>query len=163
MTKGLSTDILLHSIGVIHTPHKVPEGTPIQPKFAERVQGTVLLFDDFADALADLCGFERVWLIYYMDRVRSWTARVKPFRDTVERGLFATRAPARPNPIGMSAVRLLSIVDRTLHVEGADMLDGSPLLDIKPYVPAFDAHSESRAGWFDSSTIERSLADGRFR
>jgi tRNA-Thr(GGU) m(6)t(6)A37 methyltransferase TsaA len=149
-------------IGIIHTPHVDPVGTPIQPRFAEGVQGTVHLCTEFADALQDLAGFERIWLIYQFDRSTSWKARVVPFRDTVERGLFATRAPNRPNPIGMSVVRLVAVREVIIVVEGVDMLDGTPLLDIKPYVPTFDAYPEARSGWFDRSSSGRTLADGRY-
>lgn len=163
MTNTPLPPIVFHSIGVIGTPHKEQAGTPIQPTYAEGVQGTVLLFEEYADALFDLEGFERIWLIYYLDRSKPWTPRVVPYRDTVEHGLFATRSPARPNSIGISAVRLLAITGRTLHVEGVDMLEGTPLLDIKPYVPAFDAFSASQAGWFDRTSSDRSVADDRFR
>jgi tRNA-Thr(GGU) m(6)t(6)A37 methyltransferase TsaA len=155
--------ILFNSIGVICTPHKEQSGTPIQPAFAPGVLGTVSLFEEYVNALVDLDGFERIWLIYHLDRSKLWAPRVIPYRDTVERGLFATRSPARPNPIGMSAVQLLSVNGRTLQVEGVDMLDGTPLLDIKPYVPAFDAHSTSRAGWFDKTLSDATVADDRFR
>ena len=137
MMDAPSSNILFHPIGVISTPHKEQAGTPIQPTYAQGVQGTVSLFEAYTDAVADLDGFERIWLIYHLDRSKPWTPRVIPYRDTVERGLLATRAPTRPNPIGLSAVRLVSITGRTLQVEGVNMLDGSPLLDIKPYVPAF--------------------------
>lgn len=155
--------IQFHPIGVIHTPHQEPVGTPIQSRFAEGVQGTVQLLPEYADALQDLDGFERLWLIYQFHRANPWKARVIPFRDTVERGLFATRAPNRPNSLGMSVVRLVAVRDCTITVEGVDMLDGSPLLDIKPYVPDFDAHPDARAGWFDRSSSVRTHADDRYR
>jgi tRNA-Thr(GGU) m(6)t(6)A37 methyltransferase TsaA len=163
MTDMQRPSVPFHPIGVVNTPYKEQAGTPIQPKYARGVQGSVLIFEEYAEALVDLDGFERIWLIYHLNRSKLWTPRVIPYRDTVERGLFATRSPARPNPIGMSAVQLLSIVGRTLQVEGVDILDGTPLLDIKPYVPAFDAHPTSRAGWFDETSIDRSVADDRFR
>ena len=163
MTSMRSPYIPFYPIGVINTPHKEQAGTPIQPKYAPGVQGIVSIFEEYAGALADLEGFERIWLIYHFDRSKLWSPRVIPYRDTVERSLFATRSPARPNPIGMSAVQLLSLTGSTLQVEGVDILDGTPLLDIKPYVPAFDAHPTSRAGWFDETSIDRSVADDRFR
>lgn len=156
-------DIVFRPIGVIRTPHCERVGTPIQPAYAEGVRGSVVLLDEYAEALEDLSGFERVWLLYCFDRAGPWKARVVPYRDVVERGLFATRAPARPNPIGLSVVRLLSIEGVRLEVEGVDMLDRTPLLDVKPYVPAFDAHAGSRAGWLDRANSGTSVDDGRFR
>lgn len=152
----------LHPIGIIHTPHYDPASAPIQPAFAMGAQGMVTVFDPYVEAIADLDGFERVWLLFEFDRSTDWKSRVVPYRDVVERGLFATRAPARPNPIGLSVVRLASVEGKTLHVLDVDMLDGTPLLDIKPYVPAFDSHPDSRAGWLDASTSERKVADDRF-
>ena len=95
-------------IGVIHTPHQAAEGTPIQTRFAEGIEGAVEVFEDCADGLKDVEGFDRLWLVYHFDRVREPRLRVVPYMDTVERGLFATRAPCRPNPIGMSCVRAAS-------------------------------------------------------
>jgi tRNA-Thr(GGU) m(6)t(6)A37 methyltransferase TsaA len=155
--------IVFHPIGVIHTPHREQTGTPIQPACALGAQGTVTIFPPYVDALADLAGFERIWLVFYLDRTRDWKARVVPYRDVVERGLFATRAPARPNAIGMSVVRLLSVEGDTVHIQDVDMLDETPLLDIKPYVPEFDAHPGSRAGWMDASRSSRDVADNRFQ
>lgn len=155
-------ETLLRPIGIIHTPHRDQDGVPIQPTFAEGARGTLTIFDPYVVALADLPGFERIWLLFEFDRSAPWKSRVIPYRDVVERGLFATRAPARPNPIGLSAVRLLSIDGNTLQVEGVDMLDGTPLLDIKPYVPAFDAYPDSRAGWVDVSASKQRVSDDRF-
>jgi tRNA-Thr(GGU) m(6)t(6)A37 methyltransferase TsaA len=153
---------LLRRIGIIHTPHREQAGAPIQPAFAEGARGTVTVLDPYVQALADLAGFERIWLLYLFDRSEAWRSHVVPYRDKVERGLFATRAPARPNPIGLSVVRLLSVEGGTLHVQDVDMLDGTPLLDIKPYVPAFDAYPDSRAGWLDVNASDRRVADNRF-
>lgn len=153
--------IVLRPIGVIHTPHHQQAGTPIQSAYAGGVRGRVTVLEEYAEALADVDGCERLWLLYHLDRARSWRPRVVPYRDVVERGLFSTRSPSRPNPVGMSAVRLLSVEGNVLEVEGVDMLDGTPLLDIKPYVPEFDAHPASRAGWLDAKS-PREHADGRF-
>jgi tRNA-Thr(GGU) m(6)t(6)A37 methyltransferase TsaA len=154
--------IVYHPIGVIHTPHREQAGAPIQSACAEGVLGTVAVFDPYVEALADLAGFERIWLLYHFDRSRAWKSLAVPYRDDVERGLFSTRAPARPNPIGLSVVRLLSIEWNTLHVQDVDVLDGTPLLDIKPYVPRFDAYPDARAGWLDASASEQRVADDRF-
>ena len=137
------------AIGVIHTPHTQAKGTPIQPRFAEGIEGTVEVFDDYADGLKDLDGFERIWLIYHFDRAGDVRLRVTPYMDTVERGLFATRAPCRPNPIGISCARLLAVEGRILRVADVDILDGTPLLDIKPYAGRFDQWDVRRCGWLD--------------
>lgn len=151
----------LRPIGVIRTPFAEAYGTPIQPAFAEGATGEVVVEEAFEPALLDLDGFERIWLVYWFDRCVPYQPRVIPYRDTRERGLFATRSPCRPNPIGLSVVRLLGRQGRVLQVAGVDMLDGTPLLDIKPYVPEFDAH-RSRAGWLDQAGVDRRQADGRF-
>lgn len=155
-------EVGLRSIGVIRTRFAEQAGTPIQPRFARQAEGVVELFEPYAAALSDLDGFERIWLLYHLDRARAWEPLVVPYLDTALRGLFATRAPARPCPIGMSAVELLAIEGRRLRVRGVDVLDRTPLLDIKPYVPRFDAFPESRAGWLDRATAEDASADGRF-
>jgi tRNA-Thr(GGU) m(6)t(6)A37 methyltransferase TsaA len=151
-----------HPIGVIHSPHSEAKGTPIQPRYSEGFEGTVELLPEYGEALADLDGFERIWLIYAFDRSDGWKPKVTPFRDTVERGLFATRAPKRPNAIGMSCVRLIRIEGATLFVSDIDILDGTPLLDIKPYVPDYDAYPESQAGWLDCASRPGAKADQRF-
>jgi len=152
----------LRPIGVVRTRFTEAAGTPIQPVYALRSEGEVVVDEAFVPALDDIEGFERVWLLYWMDRVGGFEPRVVPYRDTREHGLFATRSPCRPNPVGLSAVRLLSREGRVLRVSDVDILDGTPLLDIKPYVPEFDAHPASRAGWFEDRTEDRRVADGRF-
>jgi tRNA-Thr(GGU) m(6)t(6)A37 methyltransferase TsaA len=152
----------LRVIGRIRTPFVEANGTPIQPAYADGAEGRVLVDTLFADALDDIDGFERVWLVYWMDRVAAFKPRVVPYRDRRERGLFATRSPCRPNPIGMSVVRLVGRDGCALRVVGVDILDDSPLLDIKPYVPEFDAYPSSKAGWFESRGVDRRVADGRF-
>jgi len=149
-------------IGVVHSPFREAQGTPIQPVYAGETQFEVELLPEYIDGLRDLAGFERIWLICWFDRAPASRLVVVPFRDSTERGLFATRAPSRPVPIGLSCVRLLEIRGNVLVCTGADILDGTPLLDIKPYVPEFDAFPKSRAGWFDHSRESRTHADGRF-
>lgn len=156
------TTIALAPIGVIRSPHLAPEGTPIQPTYAEYCKGQVVVDPAFEEALADLDGFERIWLVYWFDRAGPYKPRVVPYRDTHEHGLFATRSPCRPNPIGMSVVRLLGRKGNVLRIGGIDILDGTPLLDIKPYVPEFDAHPSSKAGWLDERREDCTEADGRF-
>ena len=152
----------LHAIGVIRTPFTAAAGTPIQPAYGQGEKGEVIIEENYAAALDDIDGFDRLWLIYWMDRAGACKQRVVPYRDDREHGLFATRSPCRPNPIGISVVRLVRRQGRVLYVVDVDILDGTPLLDIKPYVPAFDAHPGSRAGWLDTCDTDRKVADGRF-
>lgn len=162
MDRNGRTALSFIPIGVLRTPFREQPGTPVQPRWAGEAEGRAVVAEPFVAALADLDGFERIWLIYAFDRARSWEPLVVPYRDTVRRGLFATRAPARPNPIGLSAVQLVSVVGCEVRFRGADMLDGTPLLDIKPYVPAFDAWPAARAGWLDAPGALADRADGRF-
>jgi len=156
--------ITFEAIGVIHSPHQEQAGAPIQPYAARGISGTIEVFPEYREGLADLRGFDRIWLLYWFHRTASCRLRVIPFRDVVERGLFSTRAPCRPNPIGLSAVGLIEVDEAggLLKIEDVDMLDGTPLLDIKPYVPQFDAYPDAKAGWLDSSEKLRDYADGRF-
>jgi tRNA-Thr(GGU) m(6)t(6)A37 methyltransferase TsaA len=158
----LEQELRLKPIGVVHSPYREPGGTPIQPAFGGGVRGEVEVFEEYADALDDLEGFEHIWLIFWLHRARPHRLKVVPYRDTVERGVFATRAPSRPNPIGLSMVRLIGREGNRLQIEGLDLLDGTPLLDIKPYIPKIDARAGSRAGWFDKILKAREVADGRF-
>jgi len=145
----MSTEFVMRPIGVIRTPFIEPKGMPIQPAFSRAI-GQVEVFAEYAEGLQDLEAFSHVILIYALHRAEGYALRVKPYLDDVARGLFATRYPYRPNPIGLSTVRLLSRRDDVLEVEGIDVLDGTPLLDIKPYVPDFDGKADARAGWYDS-------------
>jgi tRNA-Thr(GGU) m(6)t(6)A37 methyltransferase TsaA len=154
--------VAFRGIGVIRTPFAGAVGTPVQPAYGSGIEGQVLLEESCTPALDGIEGFERIWLIYWMDRAGPFSPRVVPYRDTREYGLFATRAPNRPNPIGMSAVRLLRREGRVLYVSDIDILDNTPLLDLKPYVPSFDAFPVSRAGWLDCPGVDRRLADDRF-
>jgi tRNA (adenine37-N6)-methyltransferase len=154
--------IVFQAIGEIHTPFREATGTPIQTVYGQDVQGRIELKESYAAALDDIEGFERLWLIYWMDRVSAYKPKIVPYRDTQEHGLFATRSPGRPNPIGMSVVRFLRREGSTLYVQDMDILDGTKLLDIKPYIPAFDSHPVSRAGWVDNARVDRRMADDRF-
>lgn len=153
--------IELAPIGLIHSPHRQPEGTPIQPRYAEAIEGTVEVFPEFAPGLRDLNGFERIWVLYWFDRAQAAQLVVVPFRDCQTRGVFATRAPSRPNPLGLSCVRLLAIEGRILRVAGLDAVNGTPLLDIKPYVPDFDVFKVERVGWYADASGP-TIADSRF-
>jgi tRNA-Thr(GGU) m(6)t(6)A37 methyltransferase TsaA len=151
-------------IGIIHSPFQEATGTPIQPRAAEGAEGSVEVFSEYLPGLKDLKGFERIWLLYWFDRAKfeKCDLMVKPYLDDTRRGLFATRAPARPNPIGMSPVRLLEVRGNLLSVCDMDTLNGTPLLDIKPYLPQFDSSKVARSGWLKGSTLRRASADNRF-
>ncbi len=151
-------------IGTIHTPFTDPAGMPIQPAGACGVKGTVELLDEYRAGLKDLDGFSHVILLYYFHRSQGFNLHVVPFMDSESRGVFATRAPKRPNPIGLSIVRLERIDNGTLHILNVDMLDQTPLLDIKPYVPEFDHQADVRSGWLDRSgkSVHTKRADDRF-
>ena len=138
---------------------------PIQPAGAAGVIGNVEVFEDFRAGLKDLEGFSHIILLYHFHRSQGFKLHVVPFMDSQIRGLFATRAPRRPNPIGLSVVRLLKIGNGLLHIENVDILDGTPLLDIKPYVPDFDAPTEVRTGWLEETgkTVANRKADDRFK
>jgi tRNA-Thr(GGU) m(6)t(6)A37 methyltransferase TsaA len=163
MSAGRSVfEFSARAIGVIKTPFTRAEGTPIQPLYAEGVEGRVVLDDQYEAALADIEGFERLWLVYWFDRAGPFQPSVIPYRDTTPHGLFATRSPCRANPIGLSLVRLIGRSGKELSILDIDVLDDTPLLDIKPYVPEFDSHPGSRAGWFDLSCADVRVADDRF-
>lgn len=162
MSASGSAGLTFRRIGIIHTPFGDVAGTPIQPQYAEGIEGEVEVDEEFAEGLADIEGFDRIWLVYAFDRSGPYRLVVVPYRDVVAHGVFATRAPSRPNAIGISAVRLLGREGNRLRVADLDILDGTPLLDIKPYVSAFDAYVGGRTGWFDTAPGHRSVSDDRF-
>ncbi len=140
------------SIGIIHSPYKSPKGSPIQPSAARGNEGKIEIFPEFSEGLEDLAGFSHIFLIYHFHLSKRFSLKVKPFLDDTRRGLFATRAPSRPNPIGISVVRLVEIRDTTLRIQNLDVVDGTPLLDIKPYVPQFDVYPVEKIGWIEKKT-----------
>lgn len=152
-------------IGLVHSPFTEIAGMPIQPAAAEGVRGSVVLQSEFSPGLQDIEGFSHLILIYHLHLVRDFSLSVKPFLDNDEHGIFATRAPRRPNPIGLSVVKLIARQGATLEIENVDILDGTPLLDLKPYVPQFDAPGSARIGWFHDRlcTIGQARSDDRFR
>ncbi|MBN1558489.1 MAG: tRNA (N6-threonylcarbamoyladenosine(37)-N6)-methyltransferase TrmO [Lentisphaerae bacterium] len=155
----------LQPIGIIHTPFTEPAGMPIQPAGAAGIRGRVEVYDAYRPGLKDLDGFSHIVLIYVFHRSEGYMLEVVPFMDTEPRGLFATRAPRRPNPIGLSVVQLDRIADGMLHVRNVDMLDGTPLLDIKPYVPDFDGCAPVRTGWLEQArkVVRKKRSDNRFQ
>jgi tRNA-Thr(GGU) m(6)t(6)A37 methyltransferase TsaA len=156
--------VTFRPIGVIRTPFTATLGMPIQATAAVGVPGRIELDPDLAAGLVDLKGFSHLILLYHLHRITAPRMTVAPFLDDRPHGIFATRSPARPNPIGISTVRLLAIVGSTIEIEDVDMLDGTPLLDIKPYVPAFDDRDDARIGWFTErlDRLPQTRADARF-
>ena len=154
----------LKQIGVVHSPFDLAAGTPVQPFCAAGTEGHIEVFDSYLDGLQDLDGFQRIWVLFWCHRARRPKLRVIPYRDTVAHGLFATRAPSRPNPIGLSALRLYDISGNVLHVGELDILDGAPVLDIKPYVSQYDSYPAQRCGWLDGGRAREDVivADDRF-
>jgi len=153
--------ITYRPIGVIRSPHVDPAKTPIQPTYAAGIRGTVELDPAYEEGLEDLEGFSHIVLLYHLHRAGPVRLRVVPFLDDRERGLFATRAPCRPNPIGMSVVRLVRREGRILHVENIDALDGTPVLDIKPHVARFGVDGAVRCGWQDAVDEDTASQRGR--
>jgi len=157
--------IVYKPVGFVRSPYKDPEGTPISPSGGRGVAGAVDVLPDFVEGLRDLEGFSHITLVYHFHMSKGFSLRVTPFLDDTQRGVFATRAPRRPNPIGISTVRLLAMEGATLRVEDLDMVDGTPVLDIKPYVPEFDERTDVRIGWLTgrASYARATRADGRFK
>ncbi len=152
-------------IGIIRSPFKDPKGMPIQPTGARGVSGTVELQAEYENGLKDLEGFSHIILIHHFHLSEGYSLKMKPFLDDTPRGVFATRAPRRPNPIGISVVRLEKIEGTTLYISNIDIVDGTPLLDIKPYVPDFDREEDAQIGWLanKSNQVADKKSDGRFR
>ena len=138
---------------------------PIQPSAALGAKGQVEVYEKYLPALSDLGGFSHIYLLYHFHLTKSYQLKVIPFLDVQERGLFATRAPKRPNPIGLSVVKLISVESNILHIENIDVIDGTPLLDIKPYVREMEAVKDLRIGWLEKHTskIDSQLSDKRFK
>ena len=152
------------TIGIIYTPYQDLEGIPIQPSGAVGIRGQVEVFPEYEAGLKDLDGFSHIILVYDFHRSKGFNLQVVPFMDSELRGVFATRAPKRPNSIGLSVVRLLKVKSRILHIENVDIVDATPLLDIKPYVPEFDQQVSVRTGWLKEArkTVSKKKSDKRF-
>jgi tRNA-Thr(GGU) m(6)t(6)A37 methyltransferase TsaA len=156
--------ILYEQIGIIHSPFKKTEGVPIQPSAGRGIEGKITVFPEYAEGLADLEGFSHIYLIYHFHLSRGYSLKVTPFLDNQLRGVFATRAPRRPNQIGISIVRVTKVKDNILHIMDIDIVNGTPLLDIKPYVPEFDMKNVEKTGWYRGKKKEcvTKRADNRF-
>ena len=153
-------------IGIIRTPHTKREGMPIQPTGAKGISGTVEVFEQFQTGLKDLDGFSHIILLYYFHRSNGYKLEIIPFLDDKPHGVFSTRAPKRPNAIGLSVVKLNKIKNGILYIENIDVLDETPLLDIKPYVPDFDEQTSVRTGWMQNvqkKTVAKKKSDHRFK
>jgi tRNA (adenine37-N6)-methyltransferase len=153
--------IVFNPIGVIHSEHVVAQETPIQPAYAKGCKGQVEIFPEFAEGLRDLDGFSHIYLIFYFNQAGPVQLIVKPFLQDTKRGVFSTRAPCRPNGIGLSIVELIGRQDNVLYLDSVDILDGTPLLDIKPYTSKFDRVETSSNGWQDD--VDEATAQKRGR
>ena len=161
---GDVNQIRYKQIGLIHSAYKEPNGTPIQPTAAKGVEGIIEVFLEYVEGLRDIDGFSHIILLYHFHLVKSASLQVKPYMDDNLRGIFATRAPPRPNSIGLSIVRLIKVEGNILHIRDVDIVDGTPLLDIKPYVPEFDIREVKKIGWLEEkvSKLREVRDDGRF-
>lgn len=158
-------EIVYRPIGIIKSPFKDSEGVPIQPTGAKGIKGTIEIADEYVEGIKDIEGFSHLILIYHFHLSKGYSLGVKPFLDDKVRGVFATRAPKRPNPIGISVVRLLGIDCSRLFIEDVDIVDNTPLLDLKPYIPQFDVRNAEKIGWLARRVgdAKRQRANGRFR
>ena len=158
------SEIRYKPIGIIHSPFKEPRGTPIQPAGARDIEGTVEIAPEYVEGLKDIEGFSHIILIYHFHLSTGYLLKVEPYMDEESRGVFATRAPNRPNPIGISIVCLVKVDGNMLYIKDVDIVDGTPLLDVKPYVPEFDARKAEKIGWLGGKVNKLSKArdDGRF-
>ena len=156
--------VTYHPIGVIRSPFRDLVSMPIQPASAASAPGTIEIFAPFVEGLKDLDGFSHLILLCHLHEVKGTSLTVTPFLDSVPRGIFATRAPARPNPIGLSVVKLIRIEGPILHIEDLDVLNGTPLLDLKPYVPEFDQRPDAKIGWLErvKGNVKAQVSDDRF-
>jgi len=158
-------DIKYRPIGIIHSPFEGPEGTPIQPAGARGINGSVEVFPQYTEGLKDVKGFSHIILIYHFHLSGESSLTAKPYMDTESHGVFAMRGPSRPNSIGISVVRLVKVEENILRIQDVDIVDGTPLLDIKPYVPEFDIRDVESIGWLEKNVhkLSESKDDGRFK
>jgi len=167
LRKGLRemmNQITYTPIGTIHSPFTKPEGMPIQPSAGQGIKGHILIYEEFVEGLADLEGFSHIYLLFHLHLSDSYRLKVTPFLDDKLRGVFSTRAPSRPNPIGLSVVKLIRVEGNRLDIENVDMIDGTPLVDIKPYVPEMEEAGNIKIGWLSRHVkdIDARKSDRRF-
>ena len=151
-------------IGIVHSPFRKPQNVPIQSVASKGIKGSVEVAREYVEGLKDIEGFSHIILICHFHQSRPYSLLVKPYLDENLHGVFSTRAPSRPNPIGVSIVRLTKVEDNRLHIQDVDIVDGTPLLDIKPYVPKFDQRKTARIGWLKNNIKRIPIIsdDGRF-
>ncbi len=154
-------DILFKPIGTIHSDYKDTNSIPIQPVFARGSKGSININPEFVEGLRDLDMFSHIFLIYHLHEINKAKLTVTPFLSDTQHGVFATRAPSRPNPIGFSLVKLDKIIGNIIHVSELDILDGTPLIDIKPFIPRFDYREDAGDGWFVDVDDEEAQRRGR--
>jgi tRNA-Thr(GGU) m(6)t(6)A37 methyltransferase TsaA len=156
--------MILTPLGIIHTLHSDIANIPIQPTAAKGIKGWIELDPAYTEGLKDLDGFSHIILLFHLHMSQGFKLLVTPYLDTVKRGVFATRAPKRPNPIGLSVVKLVKVEGNRIEIENVDILDGTPLLDIKPYVPVFDEPTDVRFGWLEKARddVPTKRSDERF-
>jgi tRNA (adenine37-N6)-methyltransferase len=152
---------VFQAIGVVRSPHTDPAKAPVQPVFAQGVKGKVVLDPEYTEGLVDLDGFSHIYLFYLFHRTQKTKLTVHPFLEDVPHGVFATRAPCRPNKIGFSVVRLISVEGCTLNIEDIDVLDGTPVIDIKPYIARFDTRDNVKSGWQDGISDQIAVVRGK--
>jgi len=159
------TEIKYTPIGVIHSPFAEPSGVPIQGAVEGKADAVAEVFSEFAEGLTDLDGFSHAILIYHFHKSKKYKLKVVPYLDKVKRGVFATRAPSRPNSIGLTVIQILKIEGNKIYFRNADIVDGTPLLDIKPYIPDVDIQSVRKIGWLEGKVyrMETTRDDSRFR
>jgi len=164
MGEILMIEIKLRPIGVLKTPFTDTRGVPIQSIYGEGIEGVVEIFPEYIEGLKDLAGFSHIILIYYFHLSKKCSLKVKPYLDNKERGVFATRAPSRPNPIGISIVRLIKVEENKLKIKDVDICNMTPILDIKPYIPDFDIRKTTKIGWLENQINKAKIVkgDGRF-
>ncbi|MBN2421743.1 tRNA (N6-threonylcarbamoyladenosine(37)-N6)-methyltransferase TrmO [Candidatus Woesearchaeota archaeon] len=153
--------IKLKPIGIIHSEFKQKGNVPIQPSFSKSA-GKVEVFPEYESGLKDLDRFSHIYLIYYFHKSENYELLVRPYLDEIQRGLFSTRAPNRPNNIGISVVELEKIEKNILHIKGVDIVDKTPLLDIKPYIKKFDIKNNAKEGWINNKITKDHKSDDRF-
>ncbi len=156
----MEKDINIKPIGTIYTPYKEPKGIPIQGRFNKNVKGRIELFQEYRAGLKDIEGFSHLILIYYFNRSKGESVMGKPFLENEEHGIFAIRSPHRPNHIGVSVVKLEKVEDNVITFAEVDVLDGTPLLDIKPYVSHFDSRGDVKNGWLEKHFINGNIPKG---
>lgn len=158
--------IIINPIGIIRTPHTDIKNMPIQPIAAEGIKGYIEIFPQYVNGLKDIDGFSHITLLYHFHKINGYELEVVPFMDVESRGIFSCKAPKRPNAIGMSTVKLLGVENNKLYIEQVDMLDGTPLIDIKPFYPRYDNRENVKIGWLENNKdlpVEALRADERFR